>query len=235
MKLRFRFGCLLIALGLGIGIVLPLVAQNRDGNNPRQQQRQARRQERQHQQGARRPQTGRPNADRPRKSVPLNRPTKMNTLKGANRPPNLRAESDQRPNFNSNRPPTASNPQATPRRFQDLSPEEKRRVLQNREKFNRLSPQRQQEIREAAKNWGRLTQEQQNHIKNDVLPVWKQLSPARRNAITNRLGVLQNMPESARNQHLNDPNFTRGMSEEDQALLRDLSHMHVGAPDSPNE
>src|SRR2546430_2754086 len=43
-------------------------------------------------------------------------------------------------------------------------------------------------------------------------------------------------PESARNQHLNDPNFTRGMSEEDKSMLRDLSHLHVGgAPEPPNE
>jgi hypothetical protein len=40
--------------------------------------------------------------------------------------------------------------------------------------------------------------------------------------------VLQNMPEAARNRHLNDPNFTRGMSQEDKQLLRDLSHQHVG-------
>src|SRR6266566_1064694 len=48
-------------------------------------------------------------------------------------------------------------------------------------------------------------------------------------------GRPQNKPESARNQHLSDANFTRGMSEEDKALLRDLSHMHVGAPDSAGE
>jgi len=36
------------------------------------------------------------------------------------------------------------------------------------------------------------------------------------------------MPESARNRHLNDPNFTRGMNEEDKQMLRDLSHQHVG-------
>jgi hypothetical protein len=67
------------------------------------------------------------------------------------------------------------------------------------------------------------------------MPKWKQLPPQRQNAMQQRLGVLQNMPESARNRHLNDPNFTRGMSEEDKAMLRDLSHMHVGAPDPPNE
>jgi hypothetical protein len=108
-------------------------------------------------------------------------------------------------------------------------------VLLNQDKFNRLSSQKQQEMREAARNWAKLTTAQQNHIKNDLLPVWKQLSAVRRNAIRNRLGVLQNMPEWARNQHLNDPDFTRGMSEEDKALLRDLGHMHVGAPDRPHD
>ena len=49
-------------------------------------------------------------------------------------------------------------------------------------------------------------------------------------------GVLQNMPESARNQRLNDPKFTQGMNDEDRATLRDLSHLHVGgAPDPPGE
>jgi hypothetical protein len=235
MKLRFRFGCLLIALGLSTGVVLPFAAQNRNENKPPQQQRQPQKQERRQQQGARGSQSRRPDVERSRSSVTPIRPTEMNTLKGANRPSNVRGESDQRPNFNPNRPPTATSPQVTPRRFQDLSPEEKRRVLRNQERFNRLSPQKQQEMREAAKNWAKLTTEQQNHIKNDLLPEWKQLPQGRRNAIKNRLGVLQNMPESARNRHLNDPNFTRGMSEEDKALLRDLSHMHVGAPDSPNE
>ena len=147
---------------------------------------------------------------------------------GGNRPPNARSESE-RPNFNPNRPPSANNSQ--PRRFQDLSPKEK----QNYEKFNRLPPQKQQEIRDNARAWGKLTVEQQSHIKNDVFPKWQQMPPQRQKAIRQRLGVLQNMPESARNQHLNDPNFTRGMSEEDKAMLRDLSHMHMGAPDPPNE
>ena len=145
---------------------------------------------------------------------------------GGNRPQNISGEVNRQPGFNPNRPP---------KRFQDLSPADKQRVLQNREKFNQLPPQRQQEIRDRAREWQKLTPEQQSHIKNEVLPLWKQLPPARQRAISNRLAVLQNMPESARNQHLNDPNFTRGMSEEDRAVLRDLSHMHVGAPDPPGE
>jgi Protein of unknown function (DUF3106) len=117
-----------------------------------------------------------------------------------------------------------------------MSPEDRQRLAQAQRKFSQLPPQKQQEVREAARNWGRLTPEQQGHIKNDVLPKWKQLPPERQKAISQRLGVLQNMPESARNQHLSDPNFTRGMSDEDRATLRDLSHMHVGgAPGPPGE
>jgi hypothetical protein len=238
MKLRLQFGRWLLALASIVGMALPCAAQKRDNNKPpqqRQQQRQAPRQERrQPQQESRRAQNGRPGNDRAHNNVAPNRQSNSMGMIGGNRPPNAR-ESGQRPDFNPNRPPSASNSQANGRRFQDLSPAEKQRVLQNREKFNRLPPQRQQEIREAAQNWKRLTPEQQTHIKNDVLPRWQQMPADRQRAIRQRLGVLQNMPESARNQHLNDPNFTRGMSEEDKAMLRDLSHMHVGAPDPPNE
>jgi hypothetical protein len=81
-----------------------------------------------------------------------------------------------------------------------------------------------------------MTPQQRDHIRNEVLPTWRNLPPQRQRAIEQRLGVLQNMPESARNQHLADPNFTRGMSDEDRATLRDLSHLHVGgAPDAPKE
>ena len=110
------------------------------------------------------------------------------------------------------------------------------RLRQNEQRFRQLPPQQQQEMRERAQVWQKMTPEQQAHIRNDVLPRWKQMPPDRQRAIQHRLAVLQNMPESARNQHLNDPNFTRGMSEEDRSTLRDLSHLHVGgAPEPPGE
>jgi hypothetical protein len=119
---------------------------------------------------------------------------------------------------------------------QRLSPEERQRVLQNRQRFQQLSPQQQQEMRERSRVWQEMTPQQRDHIRNQVLPMWRNLPPARQKAIEQRLGVLQNMPEGARNEHLADPNFTRGMSDEDRATLRDLSHLHVGgAPDAPHE
>jgi hypothetical protein len=243
MKRQIQFGKWLLAAASIALLALPCAAQKHDNKPPqpqRQQQPKPPRQERrQQQQENRRAQNNRPNVnrpgnDRPRNAAPIRQPQNRQPdsmgMIGGNRPPNTRGESGQ-PNLNPNRPPNANNSQVKPKRFQDLSPKER----QNYEKFNRLPPQRQQEIRDNARAWGKLTSEQQNHIKNEVFPRWQQMSPDRQRAVRQRLGVLQNMPESARNQHLNDPNFTRGMSDEDKAMLHDLSHMHVGAPDPPNE
>ena len=131
------------------------------------------------------------------------------------------------------RPPSANTP---PPKYNNLSPQEKQRVLDNNRKWQNLSPAQRQQVQERQQIWQKMTPAQRDHIKNDVLPKWQQMPPDRKRAIQNRLGVLKNMPESARNQHLNDPNFTRGMSEEDKSTLRDLSHLHVGGgPDPPNE
>jgi hypothetical protein len=109
-----------------------------------------------------------------------------------------------------------------------MSPADRQRALQNEKRLQSMSPSQQQVLRDRAQVWNRMTTQQRDHVKNDVLPQWRQMPPDRKQAIRNRLRVLQNMPESARNQRLNDPNFTRGMSEEDKSTLRDLSHLHVG-------
>jgi hypothetical protein len=129
-----------------------------------------------------------------------------------------------------NRPNSAPQPQ---RKFSDLPPQDRQRIIDNNNKYRNLPPAQRQELRDRAEQWNRLTPQQQNHIRNEVLPKWKQMPVERRQAIRQRLRVLQNMPESAKNQRLNDPNFTRGMSEEDKATLRDLSHLHVGGPPDP--
>jgi hypothetical protein len=146
-----------------------------------------------------------------------------------------RAGTAMRPNNNPNRPSLAYTPPPK-KEFNSLSAQERQKVLENNRRLQNLPPAQRQELQERAQVWSKLRPEQREHIRNDVLPKWQQMPPDRKRAIQQRLGVLKNMPESARNQHLNDPNFTRGMSEEDKATLRDLSHLHVGgAPDPPNE
>lgn len=120
--------------------------------------------------------------------------------------------------------------------FQRMSPEQQSRIRQQFNQWDRMTPQQRADQTQREHVWSQMTPAQKDHIKNDVLPRWRQMSPDRRQAIQQRLRVLQNMPESARNQRLNDPRFTEGMSEEDRATLRDLSHLHVGgAPDPPQE
>ena len=237
MKLRLQFGGWLLALGISAAMALPCAAQSHNNNRPAQQQRQPhapRPTNRPPQPQGGRAQNRAPKNDPPHhNATPIrpsaNKQTESMGMIGGDRPPDTRGESGRQPNFNPNRPPNAGN------RARNFSPEERQKLQQDERRFRQLPPQQQQEMRDRARVWAKLTPEQQNHIRNDVLPAWKQLPPARRTAIKSRLNVLQNMPESARNQHLNDPNFTRGMSEQDKALLRDLSHMHVGAPDPPGE
>jgi Protein of unknown function (DUF3106) len=154
----------------------------------------------------------------PRQNAHNDRPPNASSL-----PPNA-----PRPTVapNTNRPATQqANPQD---RWRNMSPADRQRALQNEERLRNMSPSQQQVLRDRAQVWNRMTPEQRDHVRNDVLPRWRQMPPDRKQAIRNRLRVLQNMPESARNQRLNDPNFTRGMSEEDKSTLRDLSHLHVG-------
>jgi hypothetical protein len=120
--------------------------------------------------------------------------------------------------------------------FQRLPQEQQNRIRQQFNQWDRMNPQQKADQVAKERNWESLSQGQKDHIKNDVLPVWRQMPQDRRQAIQQRLRVLQNMPESARNQRLNDPKFMEGMSDEDKATLRDLSHLHVGgAPDPPGE
>lgn len=227
MRLQLQFGGCLLVLGLGAAMAAPSLAQRARKDPPPQHQAPAAQPRRQ---------------DRPPQRQHENRPPQPERRQGggAGNPPRGNAgnapASAPRPNFNPNRPPSAyTPPPASQKRFSDLSQADKQRVLENNRKFQNLSPAQKRQMQENYDTWNRLTPAQKEHIRNDVLPKWKGMPVERRQAIRQRLQILQNMPESARNQRLNDPNFTRGMSEEDKNTLRDLSHMHVGAPDPPGE
>jgi hypothetical protein len=124
-------------------------------------------------------------------------------------------------------------PRAAAAGVQNLAPEQQAgfAAIQSVGSFD--SEQRA-DLRAKEDTWRRMRPEQRDHIKNDVLPKWRQMPWERQQVIQQKLGVLQNMPEAARNRRLSDPNFTRGMSDEDRQTLHDLSHLHVGgAPDPP--
>src|SRR5215472_749602 len=145
MKWRIQFVKWLLAAASLTLFVLPCAAQKHDKppQPQRQQQpkppRQERRQERQEN---RRIQNNRPNNDRPRNAAPNReqqnrKPESMGMISG-NHPPNARNDAE-RPNFNPNRPPNASSSTNT-KRFQDLSPAEKQKVLENNRKLQKMTP-----------------------------------------------------------------------------------------------
>ena len=230
----------------------------------RRQERQQQNQQRQNQNQNRNQNQNHPaNPNRPPAyTPPLEGPKAKDDTghRGTDRPnPNIDRANGDRPNANKpNLTPRQQLGVGAPRpwvdQMREMHPAQREKVLQNNRTFQNLPPQQQESIRkqfhqwdhmspqqradQAAREdtWRRMTPEQREHIKNDVLPQWRQMPQDRKQAIQQRLHVLQNMPESARNQRLNDPEFTRGMSEEDRATLRDLSHLHVGgAPDPPAE
>jgi Protein of unknown function (DUF3106) len=240
MRDRTKFGAWLTALGIGTLLVLPATAQRRQNDRPpRAAPRQERQAERQPQrQQERPPQVNPPNArnDRPPREAP-------NFAPGRND-----AGQNARPQRDYAIPQGAARWQD---RLRNMPPEARDRFLQNNEKFRSMPREQQQKILNRFQKWDRLTPEQKQrvvrnenvwreltpgqrqHLRNDVLPKWEQMPSDRRQAIQQRLRILQNMPEDARDRRLADPNFTRGMSEQDKDMLRDLSHTHIGAPDRP--
>src|SRR6266576_361029 len=206
MKRKLQFAGWLMALGMSAPLAVLCFAQGPRANGA--QNRQENRPPKQQNQPRRQQQQRQEQRREHRQQQETRRAQNARPNSGANRPPN--------PNMN--RAETAMRPNNNPNRppsaytpppkkeFNSLSPQERQKVLENNRRLQNLPPAQRQE------------------------------SQDRKRAIQQRLGVLKNMPESARNQHLNDPNFTRGMSQEDQATLRDLSHLHVGgSPDPPNE
>ena len=138
---------------------------------------------------------------------------------------------NNRPNEYHNNRPYENGPGTTLRPRQQVGVGAPRPFV---DRMRDLNPQQRADLRAKEDTWRRMTPEQRSYVKNDVLPRWRQIPWERQQVIQQKLGVLQNMPESARNRRLSDPNFTRGMSDDDRQTLHDLSHLHVGgAPDPP--
>lgn len=193
-----------------------------------------------------------PDANRP----PANANRPANTNQGNNRPPGQNnLNNPNRPRSGAGLSPNQPAGANVQRRWVDtmrsLTPQQRERVFQNSPAFQSLSPDKQNKIRQQfnqwdhmsaaqradlqtkERTWMNMTPEQRDHIKNDIAPKWRQLPWDRQQMMKQKLGVLQNMPESARNQRLNDPNFTKGMSDEEKSMLHDLAHTHVGGPPEP--
>ncbi|HEY4740970.1 MAG TPA: DUF3106 domain-containing protein [Candidatus Acidoferrales bacterium] len=180
----------------------------------------------------------------PSKPIPATEPS-VNQKPAANpRPtengaarPNAAAPAQGQPNARS----MAGLPPKWVDQLRDLSPEEQHRFMQNNARFKSLPPDRQAQIRQNLEKWNQLTPEQRNefrrreevfgqmtpdqkqYVRDNLLPRWQALSPERRQLILGRQRVLNNMPPATREAKLNDPEFMRGLSPDEQQTLRDLN------------
>ena len=258
MRSRIQFGMAVLALAGSLGLAAGVLAQQKPHSNPPPPTAPHPAQAHPQNQNANRPPNAgntahpntntSPNANRPPQNYTPPPPSHQN-FNAPNRPHNGNGSNlnqRQQLGVGAARPWVDSMRDLTPQQrdrvlqnskaFQNLSPDKQSKIRQQFNQWDKMSPQQQANLRQNENTWRKLTPEQQQHIKNDVLPKWRQIPWDRQQVIKQKLGVLQNMPESARNQRLNDPNFTRGMSDDERSMLKDLSHTHVGGPpDNPAE
>jgi hypothetical protein len=135
--------------------------------------------------------------------------------------------------------------------LQDMTPEEQERFMKNNERFRQLSPDGQAQIRDKLRYWNGLSPDereglrdrqrvweqlspaQQDHIQHDLLPKWQQLPQDRRQVILSRLRGLSSMSDADRAAKLNDPQYMRGLSPDEQDMLKNLSMLRAGSPGAP--
>lgn len=133
--------------------------------------------------------------------------------------------------------------------LRDMSPQEQQRYLQNNERFKSLPPQQQAQIRRnyqqkwnnlspaeqdrlthSARIWRSLSPQQRQNVQNNLTPKWQRMSPERKQIVTGRLHTLQGMSPAERQAALQDPQFMRGLSPDEQSVLRGLDSITPGRP-----
>jgi predicted Fe-S protein YdhL (DUF1289 family) len=90
------------------------------------------------------------------------------------------------------------------------------------QKYNNLSPTERGALKDRAATWQRMTPDQRQYVQRTLLPKWQQMSPDRKQVVTGRLHTLQQMNPAERQAALNDPQFMRGLSPDEQSVLRGL-------------
>jgi hypothetical protein len=133
-------------------------------------------------------------------------------------------------------------------RLQEMSPEEQQKFMRNDAEFRHLPSERQAMIRARLQHWNSLTPqqraelrtreynfehmspEQREQIRTNLLPRWRELPMDRRMAVRQHLRALQGLSPADREARLNDPEFTRGLSPDEQGILRDLNRIQAPVP-----
>lgn len=118
------------------------------------------------------------------------------------------------------------------RRFlQNLNPRQRQEVMRRLQDWNRRTPAERQVMIERERVWQRMSPEQRQRARTEIFPRWQRLPQERRQAIQRRLRALAPLNEEERAARLQNEEFLRGLSDDDRALLRDLADLRLPPPD----
>ena len=112
-------------------------------------------------------------------------------------------------------------------RFQNLPPERQAEIRQRLQVWNSLSPEQRETLQQRERVLNQLTPDQQRYFRQTLLPQWRGMRPARRQAVLARLHDLRGLDDSQREARLNDENYLNGLSPDERQMLRDLSNLRV--------
>jgi hypothetical protein len=116
------------------------------------------------------------------------------------------------------------------RQFQNLPPQRQQQIRQNLKKWNDLSPEQKQALREREQVLDNMTPQQRQYLRNTLLPEWQAMPMDRRQVIKRHLGILSQMSPKTQGEMLNDPKFMRGLSPDEQTMLRNLNSLRNPPP-----
>jgi Protein of unknown function (DUF3106) len=116
------------------------------------------------------------------------------------------------------------------RQFQNLPPQRQQQIRQNLGKWNNLTPEQKQALRDREKVLESLSPEQRQYVRNTLLPQWQAMPMERRQVIKRHLAMLSQMSPATQEAALNDPKFLRGLSPDEQVMLRSLNSLRNPPP-----
>lgn len=138
------------------------------------------------------------------------------------------------------------------RRYHDLPPAERERMLQNDPGFRRLPPERQQLLRQRLQHFSNLPPQQQERVINrmetwehltpgqkaearDLFGRMRQLPPERRNMVRTAVRDLSAMPPDQRERVIDSPRFKNMFSPDERDIMRRAARLPLAPPANRGE
>lgn len=106
--------------------------------------------------------------------------------------------------------------------FRQLSPERQEQVRRRLEDFSAISPKRRAMMRDRWEIMSSLSEEGRQRVR-EVFPQWNHLPEDRRKAVGDEFRAMRGRTAAERDRRFSDPEFLKNFSPTEQQLLKDLT------------